>query len=97
MSDFGLTDKVLTSIIDIGKQYGVNRITLFGSRARGDYKERSDIDLAVYGGNTEEFGIDVEELVPTLLKFDVVHMDKPVQEDLVESIDREGVVIYEKI
>ncbi len=97
MSDFGLTDKVLTSIIDIGKQYGVNRITLFGSRARGDYKERSDIDLAVYGGNTEEFGIDVEEFVPTLLKFDVVHMDKPVQEDLVESIDREGVVIYEKI
>ncbi|MCI5893176.1 MAG: nucleotidyltransferase domain-containing protein [Clostridiales bacterium] len=97
MSDFGLTDKVLTSIIDIGKQYGVNRITLFGSRARGDYKERSDIDLAVYGGNTEEFGIDVEEFVPTLLKFDVVHMDKPVQEDLVESIDREGIVIYEKI
>ena len=97
MSDFGLTYKVLTSIIDIGKQYGVNRITLFGSRARGDYKERSDIDLAVYGGNTEEFGIDVEEFVPTLLKFDVVHMDKPVQEDLVESIDREGVVIYEKI
>lgn len=96
MSDYGLPNKILDSIIDIGKQYGVERITLFGSRARGDYRERSDIDLAVYGGKTEEFSIDIEEFVPTLLKFDVVDMDKPVQEELVESINREGVVIYEK-
>lgn len=57
MSDYGLPNKILDSIIDIGKQYGVERITLFGSRARGDYRERSDIDLAVYGGKTEEIYI----------------------------------------
>jgi len=97
MGGYGLTDEVLNSIIDIGKQCELKRITLFGSRARGDYKERSDIDLAVYGGNTEAFSLDIEEFVPTLLKFDVVHMNKPVQKDLIEAINREGVVIYEKI
>ncbi len=68
MGDYCLADKVINSIIDIGRQYGVKRITLFGSRARGDYRECSDIDLAVYGGSTEKFGIDIEEFVPTLLK-----------------------------
>ncbi len=51
MGGYGLTDEALNSIIDIGKKCELKRITLFGSRARGDYKERSDIDLAVYGGN----------------------------------------------
>lgn len=97
MNSYGLPEEVLRSVIEIGKQHGVRRIVLFGSRARGDYKERSDIDIAVYGGNTEEFGIDVDEEAPTLLKFDVVHMDKPVQRELAESINNEGVVIYEEV
>lgn len=95
--NYGLTEEVLNSVIELGKLHNVRRIILFGSRARGDYKERSDIDLAVYGGNTEEFSIDVDEIVPTLLKFDVVHMDKPVQTELVNSINHEGVTIYEKV
>lgn len=95
--NYGLTKEILNSVIELGKLHNVRRIILFGSRARGDYKERSDIDLAVYGGNTEEFSIDVDEIVPTLLKFDIVHMDKPVQTELVNSINHEGVTIYEKV
>lgn len=95
--NYGLSDKVINSIIDIGKNCGIKKIILFGSRARGDYRERSDIDLAVCGGNPDKFHLDVEEDVPTLLKFDVINMDKPVQKELLESITNEGVVIYEKI
>lgn len=94
---YGFSRKVLTAIIDAGKKHDVDLIVLFGSRARGDYQERSDIDLAVYGEHAELFGLDLEEQVPTLLKFDVVNMSKPVQEALQEAVQCEGVVIYEKV
>lgn len=97
MNEIKLNDNIKNSIIESGKKYGIEKIILFGSRARGDSKERSDIDLAVYGGKVEEFSVDIEENVFTLLKFDVVDMNKSVQNELVESINNEGVIIYEKI
>ena len=94
---FGLREGVLEKIIELGIGYGAERLVIFGSRARGDYKERSDIDLAIYGGNPTEFALDVDELTPTLLQFDIVDMNKPVQKELRDSIEKEGVVIYEKV
>ena len=70
---------------------------LFGSRARGDYRKTSDIDLAVSGGDITRFALDVEEETPTLLKYDIVNLDGPVQEELLASIAKEGKVLYEKI
>lgn len=70
---------------------------MFGSRARGDFHKTSDIDLAVTGGNIAAFALDVEEETSTLLKFDVVNLDLSVQEELLDSIQKEGKVIYEKI
>lgn len=93
----GIKDKVIEEIRDLARQYDVEKVILFGSRARGDYKERSDIDLAVSGGNAVRFGVDVEEYISTLLMFDIVNLDEPVQEELRVSIDREGKVLYEKI
>ena len=96
-SNFGLSRAVLDSIIETAYTHGVSKLILYGSRARGDYKERSDIDLAVYGGDADGFALDIGENVPTLLRFDVVDMCKPVQAELVNSIANEGVVIYEKV
>jgi len=97
MDKIGLNSSIITAIAELGKKYDIKQIKLFGSRARGDYSERSDIDLAVWGGNITGFISEVDEKVYTLLKFDVVNMDKPVQEELVNSIEKEGIVIYEKI
>ena len=49
------------------------------------------------GGDIAAFALDVEEEIPTLLKFDVVNLDMSVQKELLDSIYREGKVIYEKI
>ena len=79
------------------KKKCVEKVILFGSRARGDFKERSDIDLAFCGGSSSHFILDVDETTSTLLEFDIVDLDKPVRKELLESIKREGVVLYEKI
>ena len=88
---------MLTEIRDLAEKYGLERVVLFGSRARGDYKKTSDIDLAVTGGNITLFTLDVEEETSTLLSFDVVNLDGSVQEELRKSIEQEGRLLYEKI
>ena len=90
----GISERAMTDIQRLAQKHNIGKVILFGSRARGDYKRTSDIDLAVSGGNIVEFSLDVEDDVWTLLKFDVVNLDRPVQTELKESIQREGVMIY---
>ena len=45
-----ISERVETEIIQLAKEHGIQKVILFGSRARGDNWERSDIDLAVSGG-----------------------------------------------
>lgn len=95
--DYGIKSRVLEEICDFARLYEIERVYLFGSRARGDFKERSDIDLATVGGNHFKFAIDVEEETSTLLKFDVINIDSSISDDLRESIMKEGKIIYEKV
>ena len=69
---------------------------LFGSRARGDHHERSDIDLAVYGmpeQNRGTFWLEAEEL-PTLLKLDIVHISSGMNPEFLHNIEKDGVTLY---
>ena len=93
---YSLQERVLQDIVKAAKQYDIEKVILFGSRARGDNRERSDIDLAVSGGNITDFTFGIEDEVWTLLMFDVVNLDRPVQPELLAEIDRDGVVLYEK-
>ena len=43
----------------------MQKVILFGSRARGDFKTKSDIDLAVQGGDFIRFMLDVNEETST--------------------------------
>ena len=97
MREYGIQAGVMGEIIALAKKYNLNKVILFGSRARGDYKLRSDIDLAVSGGDCIRFSLDVQEMTSTLLFFDVVNLDGTVQKELLESIEKEGVCLYEKI
>ena len=93
----GIKQKVIDEMIALARRYEVEKLILFGSRARGDYRERSDIDLAFRGGKGDSFTLDVDETTSTLLEFDIINLDKPVRSELLESIEREGIVLYEKI
>lgn len=91
-----ISDRVLSDIVRYAKKNHVERVILFGSRARGDHRERSDIDLAVQGGNAACFHEDLEEYAWTLLKFDVVDLGRWVNDTLCSEIDRDGVMLYEE-
>lgn len=97
ISGMGIKQNVIEEIKGYAKKYGLSKVIVFGSRARGDYREKSDIDLAVSGGDIIAFSLAVDEDTSTLLKFDIVNLDASVQEDLRQSIKREGIVIYEEV
>ncbi len=97
MENTGIKPQVIHEICQLAEQYGIDKVILFGSRARGDYKRVSDIDLAVSGKDVVRFALDVEEETSTLLKFDVVDLNSAMQQELRDSIAAEGRVLYEKI
>ena len=90
----GIKLLVINEICELAQKYNVEQVLLFGSRSRGDYKRTSDIDLAVRGGDIDRFALDVEEET-TLLEYDIVDLDEPMQPELLESIQKEGKIIYE--
>lgn len=94
---YNLDKRLEEDIIKIAKKNGIKKVILFGSRARGTNTERSDIDLAVSGGNILDFYYDVEEETWTLLLFDVVNLDKNISEELKFEIAKDGVVLYEEV
>ena len=75
------------------------KIVLFGSRARGDYRPNSDIDLAIFSSSSSNlvvanFTSEIEDL-DTLLKFDIVFMTPDTDPRLLENVKQEGVVLME--
>ena len=97
MTNTGIKEQVIQEIRALAQKNNVEKVILFGSRARGDFKRTSDIDLAVKGGDFARFALDVDEETSTLLKYDIIDLDRDIQDELRESIQKDGRVIYEKI
>jgi predicted nucleotidyltransferase len=99
--EFGLKDKDILLVQQVLSLFNeVESAFIYGSRAKGNYKPSSDIDLTLTGS-----GIDLtllnkiaNELDDLLLPytFDLSVMDKISNPDLVEHIKRVGVKFYER-
>lgn len=72
---------------------------IFGSRARGNFRNGSDIDFAIWTDNHEYFYRIWGELdeLPTPYKFDVIDYKVLSHEGMKNSIDKDGIIFYEKI
>ena len=97
LTKYGFSQIVLEEICETAKKCEILRVKIFGSRARGDYHHASDVDLAVWGGNVSLFALTIDEVTSTLLKYDVVDMNKSMQNELKSAINSEGIIIYEKV
>lgn len=94
-----MKDYVLIQIRKIAIKYKIEKIVLFGSRARGDNSTTSDYDIAVFKNGLSPIDkallcSDIEE-INTLKKIDVVFIDGNLDDKFMENIKEEGVIIYE--
>ena len=94
--NYNLDKKIEREIMSLAKKFGIKKLILFGSRAHGTNRERSDIDLAGQGGDIFNFTAAVAEEVETLLSFDVVNLDEVVDENFQNEITRDGIILYEE-
>ena len=89
--------EVYQRIIYCCKKYNASQAILFGSRAKGTARERSDIDIAVRGvSDILTFQEEIDN-IPTLYKVDVVDLDECRNKLLLEDIEKYGREIYKKI
>ncbi|WP_240542370.1 nucleotidyltransferase family protein [Bifidobacterium felsineum] len=79
-------------------EFNARKVVLFGSRAKGTNRPKSDIDLAVAGCSDFD-GLErhLQDDLWSLLKVDVINLDAPISESLRTQINREGKVLYEKV
>lgn len=94
-------DKILEEVRGISLRYNINKVILFGSRARGDNTTKSDYDIAVFSNDLDfsdecEFINDIDN-IETFYNIDVVFIkEKHIDTDLYRNIIKDGVVIMDK-
>lgn len=99
---YGLTEKDLKYILEAIKKYSeINKAIIFGSRAIGNYKKGSDIDLAITGHKVtkdilNELNDYLNEVCLVPYFFDLLHYESLSNENLKKHIDDYGKVIYEQ-
>jgi predicted nucleotidyltransferase len=102
MNSFGLLDSDLEFLLTTFSHYHtIEEVIIFGSRAKGNYKNGSDVDLAIksHALTYEELKtIDdgLNENSPLPYKFDLVHYEKIQTPELKEHIDRIGKILFKK-
>lgn len=98
---YGLKTQTIHAISEVfGMHPQIEVAILYGSRAKGNFRPNSDIDITLKGENldlTELFKIE-NELDDLLLpyKIDLSVYFKIKNKDLLDHIDRVGIVFYEK-
>ena len=99
---YGLLDRDLVHILESVRAFPeISQLVLFGSRAKGNYKTGSDVDLAIKGASvTYDTAVKLADVLneekPLPYFFDVIHYEGITEQRLVEHIDRIGVVLYSK-
>lgn len=99
---FGLRESDLAYINEVLNKYDViDKTVIFGSRAKGNYKPGSDIDLALSGNHINfdtvaKVKYELEEKGGLPYFVDVVDYSHLNHEGLKEHIDRVGVVLFER-
>jgi len=98
---FGLKDEVILAINKVFTNHTeVEKVLLYGSRAKGNYRPASDIDLTLLGmaidlGLMNKISWELDDLLlPFTFDLSIYHhLNDP---DLLDHINRVGVIFYSK-
>ncbi|GEN46403.1 nucleotidyltransferase family protein [Alkalibacillus haloalkaliphilus] len=94
--NFGLKDEDLDELNNLfGRYPEVEKVIIFGSRAMGNYKKGSDVDLAITGKevtqetiNQINYWLNEESSMPYF--FDVIQYEQISNESLKQHIEENG-------
>ena len=98
---FGLLEEDINRIVSIlMSNPNIENAILFGSRAKGNYKPGSDIDVALNGSNLTlddilSAKIEIEKLALPY-KFDILIYDRITEKALIEHIERVGIILFQR-
>lgn len=101
-SNIGLEGAEIESVNAILSQnVKIEQAKLFGSRAKGNYRSGSDVDIAIYGSQLSlndvlDLSNDIEDLYLPY-KFDIVIYNRITEPALKEHIDRVGIVLIKNV
>ncbi|WP_029406908.1 nucleotidyltransferase domain-containing protein [Thiomicrorhabdus sp. Milos-T2] len=97
---FGLSDQTIFWIRQVFAGYpAIKQVIIYGSRAKGNYRPGSDIDLTLIGNAIDNailsrVLVDLDELnTPYLM--DISIFEQIESQDLIEHIQRVGQVFYD--
>lgn len=98
-TETGLSQKVISLLTSVFEAFPkIQKVIVFGSRAKGDFHSGSDIDLAVKASNMsyseiQQLKLAIDDL-NLLYKVDLVDIDRIDNQDLREHIQRVGFALY---
>lgn len=99
---FGLLERDIEHIVEVCSLFpDVEKALLFGSRAMGNYKQTSDIDIALVGENLttsdkNKIVFELEEERPIPYFFDIISYHTISNSKLKAHIDEHGKVLYSR-
>jgi predicted nucleotidyltransferase len=100
---FGLSASDIARLIQVINSYlDVEEAIVFGSRAMGNYKPGSDVDIALKGNlkpeTADDIAIELNERIPLPYKFDVVaYASLSHHQPLLDHIDRYGKTLFKRV
>jgi len=98
--NYGLNDNALSQIRQVFSKYSeVEKVLLYGSRAKGNFKPGSDIDLTCIGERlTQSILNKIENDIDDLLlpyTFDLSILKHVSNPDFIDHVNRVGIVFYQ--
>ena len=99
--EFGLNQETIDKINSVFRKHPeIDKVIIYGSRAKGNYRNGSDIDLTVFGNDLKydlagKLNSEIDDLNTPYL-FDISIFEKLTSPSLKDHINRVGKVFYEK-
>ncbi|WP_298549888.1 nucleotidyltransferase domain-containing protein [uncultured Parabacteroides sp.] len=98
---YGLSDTEWNRLETVFNRYpNIERAILYGSRAKGNYKPFSDVDITLVGerltrSELNRIVLDIDDLLLPY-QFDVSIFHRLTNPDLIDHIERKGIILYQR-
>lgn len=99
---YGLSLAIIEDLRQVFAHYpDIHQVLIFGSHAKGNYREGSNIDLAVIAPNMSDSTLtqlwNEIDALPLVFKADLLHWDKLDNASLKQNVQRFGQLLFPKI